>query len=151
RILESLDLPCLDRMTQILYACYESGRTIFCAGNGGSATTASHFATDLTKLTAISDVQPRLRAVALTESTSALTAVGNDIGFEEIFVEQVRPWLQPGDVVVGISTSGRSPNILRLIEHARLLGAVTLGITGAEGAPLRELSAETLVIGSSSV
>ena len=151
RALGSLDLACLNRMADLLSACDESGRTVFCVGNGGSATTASHLATDLVKLTAVSDAHRRVRAIALTDSIAAMTAAANDIGFDEVFVEQVRPWLQPGDVVVGISTSGRSPNVLRLLEYARLRGAVILAITGVNGIPMQKWAAETLVIESDSV
>jgi D-sedoheptulose 7-phosphate isomerase len=124
---------------------------VFTCGNGGSAATASHLATDLTKLTAPSGQHRRLKSMALTESASTITAIGNDSCYEDIFVEQLRSWMNPGDVVVGISTSGNSTNVLRAIDYANRNGALTVGITGSKESGLRRLARETLVIGSSNV
>jgi D-sedoheptulose 7-phosphate isomerase len=150
-VLGRLDLDAIDRLSWTLFGAYQSDNTIFCVGNGGSAATASHLATDLTKLT-IHPARPRrLRAVSLTESVSTMTAIGNDLAYEEVFAEQLRSLLRPDDVVIGISTSGSSPNVLRAIDYANHHGAITVGITGSEGRLLKGMVRDSLVIRSSSV
>lgn len=148
--LRRLDQAGVKRMAQLVYAAWVGRHTVFLCGNGGNAANASHFATDLVKLTA-PPRGPRLRAIALGESLSGLTAVGNDIAFEEIFAEQLRTFLSPNDIVIGLSTSGSSPNVLRAIEYANKAGAVTLGITGLGGQKLQSSVRYPLVVGSSSV
>ena len=123
---------------------------MFCLGNGGSAAAAAHFATDLSKLTT-GPRQPRLKALALVDSVAALTAAGNDLSFDDVFVEQLRTFMAPSDVVVGISTSGRSVNVLNAIEYANAHDALTIGITGADESPLRDLASEALSIASLNV
>jgi len=149
--LDSLDLACLERMTTTLERCYATGHTLFVFGNGGSAATASHLAADFTKLATPPGSQRRLRALCLSDSGAALTAAANDFGYHEGFTEQLRSFMQPGDVVLGISTSGRSPNVLRALEFAASGGATVFAITGEHGTELRTLSNETLVIASDSV
>lgn len=148
--LRLLDIRTIDRLAQLFHRTYLLNRTVFCIGNGGSAATAAHLATDLAKLTT-SPGQSRLKAVSLTDSAAAITAAGNDIAFEDVFVEQLLTFLEPGDVVIGFSTSGRSPNVLKAMEYANRRGAVTVGITGADGEPLRAVSAESLSVASLSV
>jgi len=150
-VLAGLDLETLDAMAVACRDAYESGRTIYCVGNGGSAATASHLATDLSKLTIVPGRRRRLRAMALTDSVATLTAAANDIAYAEVFSEQLRTFMDPGDVVIGISTSGSSPNVLRALEYANAHGGVTLGVTGSGGAALRCLARHTLVVGSRSV
>lgn len=149
--LNRLDTAVLERVSWLLMEAYLNGKTVFTCGNGGSAATASHLATDLTKLTAPPGQHRRLKCMALTESASTITAIGNDLCYEDIFVEQLRSWMNPGDVVVGISTSGNSTNVLRAIDYANKNGALTVGITGSKESGLRHLARETLVIGSSNV
>jgi len=146
-----LDTHLLERVSWQLAEAYLDGRTVFVCGNGGSASTASHLATDLTKLTTPPEAERRLKCMALTESASTITAVGNDLSYEDIFVEQLRTWMSPGDIVIGISTSGSSPNVIKAIEYANQNGALTVGMTGSKGAELRRLARETLVIASDSV
>ncbi len=109
----------------------EQGRKVLAFGNGGSAADAQHLAAELVNRFRVD--RPPLAAVALTTDTSALTAIGNDFGFERVFEKQVRALARQGDVAVGISTSGRSPNVLRALEAARELGCTCVGLTGAEG------------------
>jgi D-sedoheptulose 7-phosphate isomerase len=149
--LVGLDTALLERLSWLLADAYVNGNTVFVCGNGGSAATASHLATDLTKLATPPDAKRRLKCMALTESASTITAIGNDFCYEDIFVEQLRTWMSPGDIVVGISTSGSSPNVLRAIDYANERGALTVGITGSRGSELRRRAHETLVVGSDSV
>lgn len=122
------------------------GGKILLAGNGGSAADAQHIAAEMVGRFA-ADRAP-LAAVALTTDTSALTAIGNDYGFEHIFSRQLRALGRKGDVFIAISTSGRSPNIVAALRAAREHGIVTVGMTGAKGAPLASLCDLLLVVPS---
>lgn len=122
-----------DRIARALHA----GGKVLLAGNGGSAADAQHIAAELVGRFTI-DRAP-LAAIALTTDTSALTAIGNDYGFEQVFERQLRALGRRGDVFVAMSTSGRSANILAALRTAREMGLVTVGLTGANGAPMRPL------------
>jgi len=123
-----------------------AGRRIYLFGNGGSAADAQHIAAELVGHFR----RPRvaLPAVALTTDTSVLTSVGNDYGFEEIFLRQIEALAHPGDVVVGITTSGRSPNVLRALARARTLGCVTVALCGAYTRELRRVSRHLVAVPS---
>lgn len=150
QVLDWLDTKVIDQMAEILVDAWRARRSVFICGNGGSAATASHFAADLTKLTA-PPRGPRLKAVSLTESLSTISAIGNDLAYDEIFAEQLRACLDRGDVVIGLSTSGASPNVLRAIDYANEAGGITLGVTGKHGQLLRARAQVTLAVVSDSV
>ncbi len=119
---------------------YESGRTVFVIGNGGSAANASHFAQDLAKGTLRDPAQVRrLRALSLTDNNSFMTALANDEGYESIFVQQLKTFARPGDLLIAISGSGNSANVLRAVEWARANGLVTVAFTGFDGGRLHPL------------
>ena len=109
----------------------KGGGKIILFGNGGSAADAQHIAAELVGKFYLN--REPLPAIALTTNTSVLTALGNDLGYESVFARQVRGLTKPGDVVVGLSTSGNSPNVLLAVEEAKRLGAVTVALTGATG------------------
>jgi D-sedoheptulose 7-phosphate isomerase len=140
--LSSIDLKAVDQAIEWFRQAREEGRQIFVCGNGGSAATASHFATDMVK--GASYGRPvRFRILALTDSVSTLTAYANDVSYEAVFVEQLKNFARPGDLVMGISGSGNSPNVLRAIEYANSIGCRTLALTGRDGgrlAPLAQLT-----------
>ncbi|BDU78493.1 D-sedoheptulose 7-phosphate isomerase [Mesoterricola sediminis] len=121
------------------------GRILVC-GNGGSAADAQHLAAELSGRY----VKERraLAGIALTVDTSALTAIGNDYGFDQVFSRQVEALGRPGDLLIGISTSGNSPNVIRAVEAAKALGLRTLGLLGRDGGRLRELADDCLVVPS---
>ena len=148
--LRLLDLQAVERLAQAVHRAYLHNRTVFFLGNGGSASTASHLAADFSKLTTRPG-QARLRCMALVDSVAALTAAGNDFAYEDVFVEQLRTFLEPGDVVVGLSTSGRSKNVLKALEYANACGAFTFGITGAEGEALVAVTTDAITVASLSV
>jgi D-sedoheptulose 7-phosphate isomerase len=150
QVLEWLDTDVIDRMADIIVEAWRGRRRVFVCGNGGSAANACHFAADITKLTA-PPRGPRLRAVSLAESLSAISAIGNDLAYDEIFAEQLRGAMDHGDVVIGLSTSGSSPNVLRALEYANEAGAITLGITGQRGQLLQARAQLTLAVASDSV
>lgn len=121
----------------------EQGQTIYFLGNGGSAATASHFASDLSMNTQ-ADGNKMIKAVSLVDSVSTLTAVANDTGFENIFLRQLEVLLQPGDVVVGLSVSGNSPNVIKALQYASDQKAITIGFTGFSGGKLKEIAGISL-------
>lgn len=125
-----------------LAACLDGGGTIYLCGNGGSAADAQHVAAEFVGRF-LRERRP-LPAVALTCNTSLLTAIANDYDFTQVFARQVRAYVRPQDCVVGISTSGRSANVLAALTAARELGATTIGFTGAEGHDLAALCDECL-------
>ena len=134
-----------DPFSDLLQACVESiragGKIIF-FGNGGSAADAQHLATELT-VRYIKD-RPPIAAIALTTDTSSLTAIGNDLGFDDLFARQVEALAMAGDVVIGISTSGNSENVIRALNMAKKKGATAAGFSGRDGGRMQGL-AEPLV------
>lgn len=131
-----------------LAACLEAGGTLYLCGNGGSAADAQHVAAEFVGRF-LRERRP-LPAIALTCNTSILTAVGNDYEFAEVFARQVRAHVQPRDCVIGISTSGQSPNVLRALAAARQIGATTIGFTGSDGNDLAVLCDACLLAPSAS-
>jgi len=138
-LLAQLDCDAIDRVGAVFDTARREGRTIFLIGNGGSAATASHVANDLGLGTRLLG-GCRYRTVSLTDNVAFMSAAGNDLGYDSIFVEQLKTLLEPRDVVVAISASGNSPNVLRAIEYAHEHGAVTIGLTGFDGGRLREMA-----------
>lgn len=134
-ILDRLDADAIGRFVETLLRAREEERTVFFIGNGGSAATASHFANDIAVGTR-SQGKP-FRAVSLTDNVAVMTAIANDYGYEDLFVRQLSYQVRPGDVVVAISASGNSPNVLKAVDFARELGATTIGLSGFDGGELR--------------
>jgi D-sedoheptulose 7-phosphate isomerase len=152
-VLENLPLEDARQATDILFKAYQSDRTVFLFGNGGSAALASHLATDLGKGThfpgppALKSVR-RLRAISLTDNVPMLTAWSNDLSYEQVFAGQMENFIRARDVALGISSSGNSPNVLRALELARRVGAVTIGLTGCGGGKMKELLDCPIVVAS---
>ena len=128
-------------------ACFQQGGKILLAGNGGSAADAQHIAGELVSRFAFD--RDGLPAIALTTDSSILTSIGNDYGFDKLFARQVQALGNKGDVFIGYSTSGKSPNILRAFEAARTRGLLTIGLTGNQGGAMRELCDYLLEVPSS--
>jgi D-sedoheptulose 7-phosphate isomerase len=128
-----------DRFVDALWGAFETGATVFLAGNGGSAAAASHFGQDLAKGT-LADMQAtrRFRVIPLTDNVGYITALANDEGYESVFEQQLRNLGRAGDLLVAISGSGNSPNVLRAVDYARSIGMRTVGVTGYDGGALRE-------------
>jgi len=124
----------------------KAGRKLMVAGNGGSAADAQHLAAEF--VSCLVENRPALRAIALTTDTSILTAVGNDYGYERVFARQIEGLGQAGDVFMGISTSGSSPNVLRALELCRLMGIATIGLTGGAGGKMQPLCDYLVVVPS---
>lgn len=147
-LLYSVPRQPIQEIIDAILIAHTFGRTIYVIGNGGSASTATHFACDLQKWT-ITPGQPRVKAIALTDNMALFSAYANDDGYEHVFEAQLRTLLRPGDVVVAISGSGRSPNVLRAIAFANEHGAVTIGLTGFNGGELAGMTDHSLVVPSS--
>jgi D-sedoheptulose 7-phosphate isomerase len=140
-------LPEIERSGQLICEALSSGRKVLLCGNGGSAADAQHIAAEL-----VGCYEKQRRswpAIALTTDTSALTAVSNDLGYEQVFARQLAGLAQAGDVLIAISTSGKSKNVLRAAERARELGCKTIALTGATTEPLGSLCDMSLAVPSS--
>lgn len=138
RTLDRLPCEMIDELVSILHEARQSQRQVFIMGNGGSAATASHFVADLAKNTRV-EGWPSFRVIGLTDNMAMLSAYANDEGYENVFAQQLANLVRPGDVVVAISASGNSPNVLRAIDLANHTRARTIGMTGFDGGKLGSL------------
>jgi D-sedoheptulose 7-phosphate isomerase len=136
--------PAVERTAQRLAECLRAGGKILLCGNGGSAADSQHIAAELTGRF-VKDRAP-LAGLALSTDSSALTCIGNDYGFEAIFERQVRGLGRAGDVLIGISTSGQSSNVIRAVEAARAMGITTIGLLGRDGGALAALCDDAVVV-----
>lgn len=137
--LSKLDVNAINNAMNLIIDAYEGRRTIYIFGNGGSSATASHYQNDFNK--GISEhVENKFRFQCLNDNMATVMAIANDIGFEEVFRFQLRNRLEPGDIVIAISGSGNSKNVLNAVEYARECGNKVIGMTGFSGGRLRELS-----------
>ena len=134
KVLLDSGLPDVESAGRLICDALAAGNKILLCGNGGSAADAQHIAAEL--VGRYEDQRRPFPAIALTTDTSALTALSNDFGYEEVFARQVQALGKPGDVLIAISTSGKSPNIIRAADAARSLGCKTIGLTGAQAEPL---------------
>jgi D-sedoheptulose 7-phosphate isomerase len=140
-----LDPAEVTRLADLMYDCYRRGRMIFVIGNGGSGSNASHFCEDIGKGTLRKqdfddDAKKRFKILSLTDNTPYILAWGNDEGFDRVFLEQLKNLAGEGDLLIAISGSGNSPNVLRAVEWANRHGLTTFGCTGFDGGKLRGLA-----------
>lgn len=145
RALESIPADSLARMAGTLREAWKAGRQIFVFGNGGSASNASHFATDLGKGSSDA-LKRRFRVLSLNDNVSWLTAIGNDYAYEDVFLRQLQNYAQPGDVVLTMSVSGNSPNLVKAVDWAVQNGLQVLALVGAKRGRLAELAHQSIVI-----
>jgi D-sedoheptulose 7-phosphate isomerase len=132
------------RIFEILLDAYKHDKHIFVMGNGGSGSTASHFVCDINK-GSCSGLEKRFKMICLNDNMPSILAYANDQSYEDIFVEQLKNFLEEGDVVIGISGSGNSRNVLKAIEYAKKKGAVTIGLCGYDGGSLSRMVDISLV------
>ncbi|HZO98705.1 MAG TPA: SIS domain-containing protein [Terriglobia bacterium] len=151
--LEKLPWDAIARTVEVLWKCCQQGGRIFTMGNGGHSNTAAHMINDLAKHTVTSDDKRavvaehlRFRTLCLNDSVSFLTGIGNDMGYDYVFSEQVANWVQQGDVVIGISGSGNSRNVLLAFEEARRRGATTICFSGFEGGKARDVADINIIV-----
>ncbi len=133
-----IDFESIGRFADLLDEARQAGNQIFFMGNGGSAATSAHFANDLGKGACVKGKAP-FKAISLADNVPLVTAIANDEGYEKIFVMQLQNILNAGDVVVGISASGNSPNVITAIKYANSKGAKTVGLTGFSGGELKKV------------
>ena len=148
-VMTQLDLLAIRRWADLLYDAWNDGKFVFIFGNGGSGCTASHFAEDLGKSTLREhelgdETKKRLKVLSLTDNLGWIMAVGNDVGYEEIFRQQIMNYGSAGDVVIAISGSGNSPNVLKAVDWANRHGLKTFALTGYTGGKLKELAQDGL-------
>lgn len=149
--LDSLPIDDVQSIIEMLEDAYYQGRQVFVAGNGGSAATASHMACDLQKTVLGKRPRPeskRFRVLALTDNVPLITAWGNDVHFDTVFAEQLRNLANPGDLLVVITGSGNSPNIVEALRAAQELGVKTIGLLGFDGGVVKNMLDEAVVVES---
>jgi D-sedoheptulose 7-phosphate isomerase len=142
--LRRVDRVAVDRLGDLIYRAWENDRCVFIFGNGGSACTASHLSEDLGKNCLCEadlrdDSKRRLKVMSLTDNVGWITAIGNDLGYDQIFVQQLMPFAAPDDLAIAISGSGNSPNVLAAVEWANRHGLITYGLTGYGGGKLGQI------------
>jgi len=139
--IDKISIQDIKKVTSILYDAYKKNKQIFIIGNGGSASLASHFACDLSKGTlqrVYDEKEKRFRVISLTDNVAHLTALGNDLGYDDIFSQQLRNLINNGDILIAITGSGNSPNILNAVDVASKSDAVTIGFLGFDGGKLKD-------------
>ncbi|HEX2924305.1 MAG TPA: SIS domain-containing protein [Chloroflexota bacterium] len=147
QMIEALPRDEISRVAQAVMQAREQQTQVFLFGNGGSAATASHMACDLAKTSNVEGLN-RIRAIALTDNAALMTAWANDVSYDEVFAEQLTNLVQPGDLVIAISGSGNSPNVLRAVAVAKGAGAKTVGFTGQPGGQLKGMVDIAVVVPS---
>ncbi len=140
-LINTIDPKQIAYIGDILYTARVQKKNIFCIGNGGSAATSSHFATDLS-WGRNNNGDDRPKAISLTSNTSIVTALSNDIGYDEVFSQQLQTFLNPGDIIFAISASGNSPNIVKAIEYGNSKGGITIGLIGFDGGKMKTICQE---------
>jgi len=154
QIIDNLSRSDISDVVDVLYTAWQEGRRIFIIGNGGSASTASHFASDLNKMTIVPN-QPRVRAVSLVDNIPWISALTNDEGWDNIYVEQLKNLYQHGDVIIGISVHGGSgsdnaglwsQNLLKATKYVKDNGGVTIGFSGFDGGALKQQADVCIVV-----
>lgn len=143
--LKSVSAERVDQAVDVLRVARDTGQTIYSCGNGGSASIASQMVVDIVKGASYGKSR-RVKMMSLCDSVSTITAYSNDVDYDCVFEEQLKNWLEPNDVVIAISGSGNSENVIRAVRYANSKGAVTIGCTTGTGGKLKELSAIPLLV-----
>lgn len=139
KTLDKLDRNEIETFLNVLVKAKDEGKTIFIMGNGGSAATASHFCCDFNKGVSYGKDR-RFKFICLNDNVPTMMAYSNDVSYDEVFVEPLKNFLKEGDLVIGISGSGNSKNVIKAIEYANKNGGITIGITGYNGGRLKQIS-----------
>lgn len=147
RLALELDLAAFQRGIDLVRSTFLSGHLVATCGNGGSASTASHYITDWTKSGSMATGR-HMRGISLVDNIGLVTAFGNDVGYDEVFAGQVRSLLEAGDLLVAVSGSGNSPNVLKAVRAAQEVGADTLAIVGYDGGELMKIARRSVWVPS---
>jgi D-sedoheptulose 7-phosphate isomerase len=154
RIVETISKSDIDAFINALYNAWKGGRKVFIAGNGGSASTATHFASDLAKFASV-EGKPRFKAYSLVDNTPLITALTNDLGWSEVYVEQLKNMMSPGDIFIAISVHGGSgmdkagvwsQNLLKAAKYVKENGGKILSLVGFDGGVLRQISDVSILV-----
>jgi len=146
-LVSGLDVQAITTAIQWIHAAATSGKTVFTCGNGGSASIASHFASEMVKHATLHR-GIRFKVICLADNVGTMLSYANDVDFESIFVEPLKNFAQPGDVLIGVSGSGNSENVLRAVQYANEIGCRTIGMTTAQGGRLKDLAELPLTVPS---
>ena len=139
KLLSSLDFEAVKKVAHLILRQAKKGRTVYLMGNGGSASTASHFATDLMHCSLINH-RPIIRAISLSDNISLITAIGNDKGYEYVFSHQLERVADKGDILMAISASGNSKNLVEAFKTARKMGVTTVALLGFDGGKMTKMA-----------
>jgi D-sedoheptulose 7-phosphate isomerase len=145
RALDSIPVATLATMVQTMRQAWADGKQVFVFGNGGSASNASHFATDLGKGSSDA-LKRRFRVLSLNDNVAWMTAIGNDYSYEDVFVRQLENYAQPGDVVLTMSVSGNSPNLVKAVDWSVKNGLTVMALVGGKRGRLAELAQQVIVV-----
>jgi len=148
-VLQRIDTVEVQRAVETLREARNRGNTIYSCGNGGSASIASQMVVDMVKGASYEKQTPRIKMIGLTDSVATVTAYANDLSYNSVFVEQLKNWAIPGDVLIAISGSGNSPNVLEAVEYANDCEVSSIGCTTSEGGQLKDLVRIPLLVPSS--
>lgn len=151
KILSRMNKKDIEEITEVIHKAYLNDRTIFILGNGGSASTASHFACDLGKgtLSKVYDAnERRFRVVSLTDNVATISAYANDLSFDDIFIQQLQNLVHKGDVLIAITGSGNSKNVIKAVRYARDCGAITIGMLGFDGGKIKKFLDKYVIVPS---
>ena len=148
KVIETIPLDRFEEILNIMLGAYEGEHSIFTMGNGGSGSTASHFACDINKGVSFG-FEKRFRVICLNDNIPTMLAYANDNSYEDIFVEQLKNFLKPDDVVIGISGSGHSKNVIKAVQYANENGAISVAFTGFDGGKLAKMAKISIVIPAS--
>jgi D-sedoheptulose 7-phosphate isomerase len=137
-VLDDFNLEQFEKIVNLILNAYENEKQIFTMGNGGSASTASHFACDLNK-GCCTNLEKKIKMICLNDNTPTLLAFANDVSYDVVFVEQLKNFFNPGDLVIGISGSGNSENVIKAIHHTKQNNGKTIGFSGFSGGKLAQM------------
>ncbi len=137
-VLDDFNLEQFEKIVNLILNAYENEKQIFTMGNGGSASTASHFACDLNK-GCCTNLEKKIKMICLNDNTPTLLAFANDVSYDVVFVEQLKNFFNPGDLVIGISGSGNSKNVIKAIHHTKQNNGQTIGFSGFSGGKLAQM------------
>ena len=146
-LIDTFDLKVYAKMVEMILDAYQRRAQIFVMGNGGSGATASHLACDINKGCCF-DLPHKFKMICLNDNIPTMLAYANDLSYDDVFVEQLKNFITPEDMVIGFSGSGNSTNVLKAVEYANGIGARTVGITGYQGGKLGRLASTALVVPS---
>jgi len=146
-LINTIDINEITEFIKEIENAYKNGKTIFIMGNGGSAATASHFVCDINKGVSLK-LQKKFKVLCLNDNIPIMLAYSNDISYDSVFIEQLKNFIMNDDLVIGISGSGNSKNVLNAIEYSNKVGARTFGIIGCDGGKLKDIAQKSLIVRS---